>query len=215
MSNLLSKLSNIFQDKPSTPVPFGYKMGWIVVRSTDPDAVAAELPARSRKVANWSTGIDATYRGGAAFVSPPIGGWICIVGEISMGVGEAKSVRGIAELVTNLSTRFGEAQGFATNRIVEYHHWILARQGKLLRCFAHLGEIGEVISNLGEVTEAEAALRFASQPAEEWFATEDDVMSVASQWSFDPTSLNANSAPAATGILLRIDSHENASAYRV
>ncbi|WP_394766540.1 hypothetical protein [uncultured Paludibaculum sp.] len=204
MTRLRTLFSAFFDDKPSAPEPFGYKTGWIVVRSTDPNAVASALPFRSRTAANWHTGIDAAYKGGSVFVSPPVGGWVCIIGEWAAGTGERNSVQAVAKLVAELSSRFGEAQGYATHRVVEYHHWIMAKHGQVIRCFAYLGESGEVLSNLGTATEAETKLRFGAQPPETWSPSEEDVMAVASAWSFDPTKLNSTSGPAANGIVARI-----------
>lgn len=198
-----SLIQAISGDKPSAPEPFGYKTGWIAVRSTDPEAVAAALPFRSRTAANWHNGIDAAYKGGAVFVSPAVGGWVCIIGEWAAGTGERSSVQAVARTVAELSSRFGEAHGYATQRVVEYHHWIMAKHGEVIRSFAYIGESGEVLSNLGKVTEAEKQLKFGGQPPGEWTPDEDDVMRVASAWSFDPRTLNSGSGPAALGVLVR------------
>jgi hypothetical protein len=187
----------------SRPVPFGFKIGWIAVRSTDIKAVADSVPGRSRIVAGWRDGIDAAYEGSSVFVTPPVNGWVCIVGEWAAGLGDRRSVESIAKTVAELSTRFGEAHGYATHRIVEYHHWILARGGRAYRCFAFAGESGEILCQTGPVTSAEKKLRFASLPLDQWLPEEEDVMTVASGWSFDPSKLSAASAPAATGI--RVD----------
>lgn len=204
MPRLCTLFSAFFDDKPSAPEPFGYKTGWIVVRSTDTNAVASTLPLRSRSAANWRTGIDAADKGGSVFVSPPVRGWVCIIGEWAAGTSERSSVQAVAKVVAELSSRFGEAQGYATHRVVEYHHWIMAKDGQVIRSFAYLGESGEVLSNLGTPTEAEKRLRFAAQVPEEWSPSEEDVMAVASAWSFDPTKLNSSSGPAANGIVARI-----------
>ena len=76
-----------------------------------------------------------------------------------------------------------------------------ARSGGPL--LAYLGESGEVLSNLGNVTQAERKLSFGSHPPEGWSPSEQDVMAVASDWSFDPTQLNSSSGTAANGILAR------------
>ena len=204
MPNLRTFFSAFFDDKPSVPEPFGYKTGWIVVRSTDTNAVASALPIHSRNAANWHTGIDAAYNGGSVFVSPPVGGWVCIIGKWAAGTGERSSVQAVTKIVADLSSRFDEAQGYATHRVVEYHHWIIAKHGQVVRGFAYLGESGEVLSNLGKVTEAEKRLRFGTQPPAQWSPSEEDVMALASAWSFDPTKLNSRSGPAATGIVARI-----------
>ena len=114
------------------------------------------------------------------------------------------SVEAVTKIVADLSSRFGEAHGYATHRVVEYHHWIVAKRGQVIRSFAYLGERDEVLSNLGTPTEAEKRLRFGAQPPEEWRPSEQDVMAVASAWSFDPTQLNSASGPAANGIVARI-----------
>jgi hypothetical protein len=189
---------------PSGPEPFGYKMGWIVVRSNDPNAVASALPVRSKDAADWHAGIEAAYQGGPVFVSPPVAGWVCIIGQWAMGTGDNNSVKSVAKIVADLSARFGEAQGYATERVIEYHHWILAKHGQVIRCFAYLGESGEVLSNVGTVTEAEKKLRFGARPSGQWSPDEEDVMKVASVWSFDPTKLNSSSGAAAKGVVVRM-----------
>src|ERR1700731_4197105 len=111
-------LRSFFDDKLTPPEPFGFKIGWIAVRSTDLKAVADSLPVRSRTAASWYSGIQAAYKGGSVFITPSINGWICIVGDWSAGTGERRSVESIAKIVSDLSSRFGEAQGFATHRVI-------------------------------------------------------------------------------------------------
>ena len=74
----------------------------------------------------------------------------------------------------------------------------------MIRCFAYLGESGEVLSNVGAVTEAEKKLRFGAQPPQQWTPNESDVMRMASFCSFDPTTLNSSSGPATNGIVAHI-----------
>jgi len=190
--------------KISPPVPFGFKTGWIAVRSTDLKAVAESLPIRSQTSADWRDGIEAANDVGSVFITPPVNGWICIVGEWAAGTGERRSVESIAKTVSELSSRFGEAHGYATHRIIEYHHWIMAKQGRVLRCFAYIGESGEILCQSGSVTNAEKRLRYASLPPDQWLPDEQDVITVASAWSFDPTKLSSASGPAASGILARL-----------
>ncbi len=61
------------------------------------------------------------------------------------------------------------------------------KEGQVLRSFAYLGESGEMLSNLGDITEGEMKLHFAAEPSETWIPSEMDVMTVAENWSFDPT----------------------------
>ena len=139
--------SSVFDSKPTPPVPFGFKNGWIAVRSTDTKAVAESLSTRSQRPANWRDGIDAAYRGGdSIFIGPPVSGWVCVVGEWSAGTGNRRSVESIMKTVADLSSPFGEAHGYASHRVIEYHHWIRAEKGRVLRCFAYHDRIGASIS---------------------------------------------------------------------
>jgi hypothetical protein len=189
----------------SAPETFGYKMGGIVVRSGDVGAVAAAAGVRSQRQAGWRERVEAAYGGKAAFVSPPVGDWVCLIGQWAMGTGELAGLEGVAGVVASLSSQFGEAQGFATHRVVEYHHWIAARGGRETRCFAYLGERGEVLADRGAVTEAEREMRFEELAEFKWVPGEDDVMAVAAGWSFDPTRLGVASGPEAAGILGRVE----------
>lgn len=208
IGKLRAVLSPLFQDKPTPPEPFGFKMGWIAVRSTDLKAVAESLPLREQRPANWHDGIDAAYKSGppnsSVFIAPPVNGWICVVGWWAAGTGDQNSVEAVAKVVSDLSFRFGEAQGFATHRVVEYHHWILAKQGRVQRCFAYLGERGEILCKSGQITDAERKLKFAGLPPDQWMPGEQDVMTIAGGWSFDPSQLSPVSAVSANGILAKV-----------
>lgn len=199
-------LSALFapQQKPEGPVPFGYKMGWIAVKSTSTSKVASSVGLRSPRSANWREGIDAAYNNGLVFVAPPVSGWVCIVGEPTMHKNGNPSVEAISKGVESLSSTFGEAQGFASHRVIEYHHWILAKEGRLIRCFAYIGETGELLANDGPLTDAEGRLRFFKLSKEQWQPSEADVMAVAGAWSFDPTQLTPQIGSAALGVVGRL-----------
>jgi hypothetical protein len=132
------------------------------------------------------------------FVTPPVQGWVCAVSWALMG---DPSVAAISQKLVRLSRDFSEAQAFATYRVIEYHHWMLARRGQLIRNFAYLGESGELLANMGALTLAERKLKFFGLPRERWSPDESDVMAVAKGWSFDPTKLTERSGPAEMGIL--------------
>jgi Domain of unknown function (DUF4395) len=204
MQDFQALFSPFFGSKSTPPVPFGFKTGWLAVRSTDLKAVVESLPFRFQTAAGWQDGIEAAYKGGSVFITPPVNGWICIVGEWVGGTGERSSVESIAKTVSELSSRFGEAHGYATHRVIEYHHWIMAKQGRVVRCFAYIGESGEVLCQSGSLTDAERKLRYASLPPDQWLPDEQDVMTVASGWSFDPSRLSSASGPAARGRLARL-----------
>jgi hypothetical protein len=86
-------------------------------------------------------GVDAIYdrkelaRPTLVFVTPPVEGWTFAVGAWAFG-DDRRSLENVVDIVRDLSSTFGEAQGLASHRIVEYHHWILARNGHIERSFA-------------------------------------------------------------------------------
>src|ERR1700759_3352312 len=69
-----------------------------------------------------------------------------------MGTGEQNAVDDVSQRVRELSSRFGEAHGFTTHRIIEYPHWIMSKDGQVIRAFACLGERGEILCNAGSAT---------------------------------------------------------------
>jgi hypothetical protein len=65
-------------------------------------------------------------------------------------------------LFSRLMKRFDDVQFFGSHRIVDFAAWARTLHGKPLRIFAYLGEIGEVLANVGEQTLEEAKLGFAN-----------------------------------------------------
>lgn len=189
----------------AAPLPFGYKLGWFTVRSSAPGAVAAALGLVGTRAAGWDEGVTAIYAAGAdeVFVTPALAGWVLAAGPWALGRGGAPGVQAIAELTRTLSVRFGEAQAFATQRTVEYHHWLRARQGVVERVFAYLGEEGAILANEGELTAAERALDWAVQSPAEWLPNEEDVLRVAGAWSVNPNAPAPGLVTVGPGVLGR------------
>ena len=185
------------------PVPFGYKMGWLAVKQAKSVDVASFLKIKNLRSASWVDGVEAAYNSGAdvVFVTPQVNGWVLVVSLWAMGAGDRRSAEAIGQLLGQLSSKFGEAQGFATHRVIEYHHWMLATNGHLQRSFAYIGESGEVLVNSGALTDSERKLRFISKPAEQWNPTEEDVMTVATGWSIAPTSLTTKTGTSELGLI--------------
>jgi hypothetical protein len=184
--------------KATGPAPFGCKMGWLAIKAADPDRVASSLGLKGGKPASWTQGIAAVYGEESMFVTPPVRGWVCAASWALMG---DPSVAAISQRIVKLSGDFGEAQAFATYRVIEYHHWMLARRGQLIRSFAYLRESDQLLANVGALTPAERKLRFFNLPQDRWSPDESDVMMVARDWSLDPTGLTERSGPAERGIL--------------
>jgi len=95
------------RQKPDGPVPFGYKIGWIAVKSTSTAEVASSVGIRSPRSAGRQEGIDAAYNNALAFVTPPISGWVCIVEEPTMHRNGNPAIEAISKAVVSLSSNFG------------------------------------------------------------------------------------------------------------
>jgi hypothetical protein len=190
---------------PDTPVPFGYKMAWIALRTTDMAAVVAALGLRDSKPATWSEGLKRVYEYSAdVFVTPPLGSWILAVG-FPLGSLSDKGMRlSIAPLLEGLSQGFGDAQYFCTHRVVGLHVWARAQHGRLVRGYAYVGERGETLWDEGPLTQDERNLGFSFFDERSPEARQDDywtpkdltypdeacVMQIAAAWSIDPTTLD-------------------------
>ncbi len=158
---------------PDTPVNFGYKVNWFAVRTEQPALVAQTLNLTNRRPANWQTGIAAGYarpdRGDPhswVFVSPPIGGWVFVVGsdlplpdlrDVTARQGGAIDPR-FEQLFGALSKAFPEVQFFASYRVVGLDGWARARGGRVERIF--LIADGEVYANAGVQSVEERRLKF-------------------------------------------------------
>lgn len=157
-----------FDQTPDFPEEFGFKTSWFAVKASDPASVLDTLEFGEATPANWSSGLAATYGHSQdseawVFVSPPIGGWVLVVGswlpyptnEIHHDIGKKFDL-----LFSRLMRRFEDVQFFGSHRVVEFAAWARALNGKPLRIFAWTGSEGAVLANIGEQTAEEAKLGF-------------------------------------------------------
>ncbi|MEM9729522.1 MAG: hypothetical protein AAF997_13115 [Myxococcota bacterium] len=190
---------------PEQAVSFGYKSQWLAVKTNDPTAALKALGASVPRETSWSYGVAAPE--GELFVTPPLDGWVLVVGHFPEIVGK-RDEKTLA-LVSKLSAELGtEVQYFGTHRVVDYHAWIRATKGQVSRAYAYLGERGETILEMGEQTEEEKALGLnffddgssEAKNDEYWerddvtYPDEEDVMKVAGRWSINPTELEERGA---------------------
>ncbi|WP_426454366.1 hypothetical protein ACP26L_17295 [Paenibacillus sp. S-38] len=182
-------------DTPDRPQPFGYKAQWYAVRTTDTRAVVEAFGLREPVPCNWNSGLRLAAAFSAVFVTPPLGEWTLVTGwslpDLSSSQEEAYSV---TSLLTKLSRRFGEAHYYATHRVVEYHAWVKAAEGKLVRGCSYVGESDSGVLDCGDSTPEERSLGLhfedrASQEEEgkgDGRPTEEDVLAMAGMWSVNP-----------------------------
>jgi hypothetical protein len=150
---------------PDQPVSFGHEMKWLAVGSDAPAQVMDALGLSEVESIGWPEGMAAAHARELVFVTPPIEGWVLVVG---------RSLPELAPLVERLSRALAtEVQAF------EPHAWRRAVEGASVRAF---GWSGGAFLDQGEPTPAEEGI---DEP------DEADVMRVAAHWSVDPSTLDA------------------------
>ncbi|MDX2288958.1 MAG: hypothetical protein NW217_09080 [Hyphomicrobiaceae bacterium] len=195
-----------FASVPDAPVPFGYGMSWLAIRTDDTMGVASVIGLSEVEDANWNSGIGTVYHDehGAArlFISPPVDGWTLVVGLALPHPVGPQFVDKLTPLLLRLGGTYNEVQYFFTYPTVDFFAWARVTNGKLVRAFA-LGDEG-VIWNKGKPTKEERALglrlfelrgvrgRKGDTGAEMvLYPTEDHVLLIARAWGLDPSSLGA------------------------
>ncbi len=185
---------------PDSAVSFGYKCMWFAVKTTDKNRLAALLQLSNVSDCNWQVGIEKAYDD-FVFITPAVGEWTLACGW-GLPHGDSKeSIAEVKKLLQVLSKEFGDAQFFCTHRVIEYHCWIKAQNGKVERVYSFSGESGENIVVEGEPTAAEKTMKLINTLSAEakddaYFEREDivrpneeTVMKIAEHWSVDPSVL--------------------------
>src|SRR5947209_6901242 len=108
------------------PISFGFKTAWLAIDTLNTAEVVEALHLRHVRRATWAEGL---YQG--TFVAPPVLGWTLVEG-VRPGAGEPRFL----PFLEALSGRFGEVQYFGTHRVVDYHAWAKALDGRVIRSYA-------------------------------------------------------------------------------
>jgi hypothetical protein len=194
---------------PDLPVPFGAKMAWLALGTTNTEAVATALGLQEARTTTWADGVEAAYQG-SVFVTPPLGDWTLAVGTTLFPPDRADDF--VKPLLERLSRQFGEAQYFCTHGEFELHVWARGQRGHLVRGYGWLGEQALTLWDEGTPTKEELELGFridgeqpppVGQAQNEGDKAPDEagVMQLACLWSIDPTSLDEQFKEPATGLL--------------
>jgi hypothetical protein len=195
------------------PISFGYKCMWFAVKSVHTEELIKTLNLSNIRPCNWQRGIEKAYEN-AVFITPAVDGWTLACGH-GLPHGDTKEgIEFVKSILQKLSTDYGEAQFFCTHRVTEYHCWIKAVEGNIQRVYSYLGEAGENIVIEGEPTDFEKTLHLVNTFSVEsrepnYFEREDVslpdeeiVMSVAENWSINPSTLESrNDIIPALGLL--------------
>lgn len=212
----------IFDVRPDRPAAFGYKMGWIAVRTSDTDAVVQALGLTDTTASNWNSGIGTVYDDQLGerrvFLSPPVEGWTFVVGLALPHPMSAAFIDKWTPLLEGLADRFQDVQYYFSYPLIDFYAWAKYSDGKFVRAFA-TSDAGTLISR-GKPTREEKALGlklFDFRGVRErrgdaggeiiLHPTEDHVMRLAAKWSMDPTTLGPASAPQALGVIAEAPAH--------
>jgi hypothetical protein len=204
----------IYETSPDLPCAFGYRMAWLAVRSRDARRVVEALGLTAVEPANWRTGVGVVYDPELAerrvFVSPPVNGWVFVVGMALPKAAGSGFADALTPLLTGLGQSFVEVQYYATAPDRDFHGWARLIDGTLVRAFAVSGE--DIVLNTGRTTKDERALglklfelkgvkgRRGDTGGELILhPTEAHVMRLAGKWSIDPTTLGPQSGSPSLG----------------
>ncbi|MGH9595075.1 MAG: hypothetical protein ACRD5L_18430 [Bryobacteraceae bacterium] len=91
---------------------------WLAVKSNNPAAVQAALNLNHPVPCSWEDGV-AEGGEGTLFVSPPLGGWVLVVGA---GLPEPlDDVDFCYQFLRSLSRKLGNVQYYSVNRALSHH----------------------------------------------------------------------------------------------
>ncbi len=204
----------VFDHAPDRPLPFGYKMSWLALRTRETRRVIELLGVAEARPCNWQSGIGTVYDGDLGenhiFITPPVGDWTFVIGlPLPHPVGKG-FVDKSTPFLLDLGRDLPEVQYFFTYPLIDFFAWARIKDAKLVRAFA-IGDEG-IVWNKGRATREEKALglklfelrgvrgRKGDAGGEMiLYPTEDHVMRIAAGWSLDPTLLGDEPGRPATG----------------
>lgn len=175
---------------PDCPIPFGYKTGWLCIRSDGPLVVAEALGLGNAAPCNWKNGLERVDRQGMVFVSPALDGWVLAVGWIEEDLAN----------LTALAQKFPRLMFFASHRVTDYTAWARFEDGQLLRAYAYAGGEDTALWDEGPLTPEELSLGVAHFPHKgvNWdgaqFPDEETVLALSAAWGVD-TSFSGREYP--------------------
>lgn len=204
----------VYEQTPDRPPPFGSNMSWLAVRTRDTSRLVGALGLVHVSGANWSTGLGTVYAADLGetrvFVSPPVGGWTFVVGQILPQPLGKSFLDKTTPLLLDLGREFIEVQYYLASPAIDHFAWARVIDGKLVRAFA-IGDEG-VLWNKGKPGKEEKAMglklfelrgvrgrRGDAGNEIVLYPTEEHVMRLAARWSIDPTRISELKTEAALG----------------
>ena len=177
---------------------------WIAIKGNDPKKVQNALGLHDPTNCSWEEGLIEA-REHKLFISPPVSGWILVVGCDLPEPGE--DVDECYHFLTAVSRKLGHLQYFCCNRALNQHAWVIVDRGQVFRAYAWTDQ---TVWNQGPVTAAEKELGLACFPyasrldytqREVLSANTEKVNALAARWSVDPAAVAENAWGVEQGIV--------------
>lgn len=206
------------QDTPDSPQSFGYKMAWFAIPTPDSTKVIDAFGFKDVTRANWASGVQAVYGDlTQVYITPPVEGWTLVLGLGLPSFDNDERTREFLAFIEKVAASFPEFYYFGTHRVVDFHGWVKAADGKIQRAYAYLGERGETLYESGKKTPEEIALGFAffderspEAASESYydrkdlrFPGEEDVMKLSAAWTINTQTLDKRTEKG-TGYLAKV-----------
>ena len=199
---VLSKLSEVKtgREKPA-PASVHHKHlkrpnCWLAIKNRNLLAVQSALALHNPKPCSWVDGLagDGDRK---VFVSPPVSGWILVIGSALPDPGDDVDV--CFRFLMDLSRKLGHVQYFGANGILDHHAWVQAENGHVVRAYSWAGR---TLWNQGKATPAESDLGMKCYDyvegaelspfgsADPIFNNSDKLHLLAARWSIDPEEID-------------------------
>jgi hypothetical protein len=188
-------------------VAFKRPSAWLAIRNKNVLAVQYALSLHDPKPCSWAEGLS-TNAGQKLFISPPVAGWILVVGSALPDPND--DVDACFRFLLDLSRKLGHVQCFSANTVLNYHAWAQVDDGRVLRAYAWAGK---TLWNQGVMTPAEADLGMKchayAEPTERppfgasdhGASNSDKLHLLAARWSIDPDDLDGRFSERECGIV--------------
>jgi hypothetical protein len=208
--NGLFNIEGLGRDRRSASALLGLPNRWLAIRSGNPYVVQAALGLYKPTPCSWEEGLCAASEQ-KLFISPPVNGWVLVFG--SSLPDPADDVDKCFKFVLEVTRKLGQVQFFSYNRVVSYHAWVQADQGRILRAYSWAGK---TLWNQGTPTRAESELglvcydysetapRQAFSQHDPLATNTDRVSLLAARWSIDPAAIDARTLRQSHGITGRL-----------
>ena len=179
---------------------------WLAIRSGNVAAVQETLGLSNPRRCTWQDGFAITGVE-RLFISPPVNGWILVVGPALPAPEE--DVDFCFHFLSHISRRLGHVQYFSLNSALSHHCWVRAHTGRIERAYAWCGE---TLWNQGRVTPEESVL---GMDCHNYATTVEDLdfqqvgklnqntaklSNLAARWSLNPAALKPEIFAKSAGI---------------